>query len=69
MEQEETLWSGKPKKGFQLVFEDLLIIPFMLFFCFVSYMIASNIKNNIVGILVALIIFLGIIYIGISRTL
>jgi len=32
---EEILWQGIPKKGFQLVMEDLLIIPFIFIFGFV----------------------------------
>jgi len=29
---EELLWQGRPKRGFQLVFEDLLILPFIILF-------------------------------------
>ena len=36
---EEILWQGKPKQGFQLVFEDFLIIPFMLISIFIGTLI------------------------------
>lgn len=57
---EEILWKGNPKKGFQLVFEDLLIIPFLCFFCFVLYIISDG---RLPSLILAGLVLTGIIYI------
>jgi hypothetical protein len=48
-ENETILWQGTPKQGFQLVFEDLLIIPFILIMLTVSIMVIT--QFHIIGLL------------------
>jgi len=67
MEQEEILWEGKPKQGFQLVFEDLMIIPFIFFFGTVVYLIVGNRINSAAGIFISIVAMLIIIYIRYIR--
>lgn len=47
---EDMLWQGKPKQGFQLIFEDLLIIPFISVIVFVGTMIIITTSSIYFGV-------------------
>lgn len=54
IQRNDILWHGKPKQGFQLIFEDIIIIPFILFFGVVVYIAISSMNNASIGIFTSL---------------
>lgn len=64
LENEEILWEGRPKKGFQLVIGDLLVIPFLLLILVIGILFFIYVRSDAMHMVVGcFIIFAYGIYI------
>jgi hypothetical protein len=67
---EELLWSGKPERGFRITFEDLLKIPFLLFFIGISTTllnISLNSNDSYKLMIISILLLIGSLYIFINN--